>query len=46
MASENRFDEQQDNSSDEKSFLDAVCISYLNEQGDEIVSIIVINLYN
>jgi hypothetical protein len=46
MASEHSFDVPQNNSSDEKSFLDKVCVSYLNEKGEEIVSIIVINLYN
>ncbi len=45
MASENRFDELQDNSSYEKSFLDAVCKSCLNEEGEEIVSFMVINFY-
>ncbi len=39
MASEDWFDELQDNSSYEKSFLDAVCRSYLNEEDEEIVSI-------
>jgi hypothetical protein len=46
MASNVWLNFPQDNSSDEKSFLDEVCVSYLNEEGEETVSIIVINFFN